>query len=105
MLKRDLSRGWVVSDGIRGASEPLRPHVGAPAEDPPVLVVSPGRADTIPLLREMLRGEPEITIVVDRRSGGERRSIDLAVEIEPAEDALPERRRGDRRRRVSYYLL
>ena len=39
---------------------------------PPVLVVSPARAGTIPLLNTLLRGSPDIAIVVDRR-GGERR--------------------------------
>ena len=35
--------------------------------DTPVLVVSPARAGTIPLLNTLLRGAPDVAIVVDRR--------------------------------------
>jgi hypothetical protein len=38
----------------------------------PVLVVSRDRVEAIPVLESLLRGAPEIAIVVDRR-GGERR--------------------------------
>ncbi len=40
--------------------------------DLPVLVVSPERATTIPLLQSLLSGAPEVSIVVDRRSGERR---------------------------------
>jgi hypothetical protein len=40
--------------------------------DTPVLVVSPARASTIPLLNTLLRGAPDIAIVVDRRNGERR---------------------------------
>ena len=40
--------------------------------DAPVVVVSPARVTTIPLLRTLLRGDPDVTIVVDRRSGERR---------------------------------
>ena len=37
-------------------------------DDAPVLVVSPRRAQAIPVLQTLLRGAPEIAIVVDRRA-------------------------------------
>jgi len=40
--------------------------------DAPVVVVSPARVATIPLLRTLLRGSPDVTIVVDRRCGERR---------------------------------
>jgi hypothetical protein len=40
--------------------------------DTPVVVVSPARVGTIPLLQTLLRGAPDVTIVVDRRSGERR---------------------------------
>ncbi len=67
-------------------------------EQPLVLVVSRERAAALPMLREILRGEPEVTIVVDRRFG-ERRGDD-----DPA-DLAGERRVAQRRRRFSFYLL
>ena len=36
--------------------------------DTPVLVVSPDRAGAVPLLNTLLRGAPDVAIVVDRRS-------------------------------------
>jgi hypothetical protein len=38
----------------------------------PVLVVSPARVGTIPLLQSLLHGAPDVAIVVDRRSGERR---------------------------------
>ncbi|MCG6922882.1 MAG: hypothetical protein LJF15_17625 [Acidobacteria bacterium] len=40
--------------------------------DTPVVVVSPARVSTIPLLQTLLRGAPDVTIVVDRRYGERR---------------------------------
>jgi hypothetical protein len=40
--------------------------------DAPVVVVSPARVATIPLLETLLRGAPDVTIVVDRRYGERR---------------------------------
>ncbi len=37
--------------------------------DAPVLVVSRERVEAVPLLESLLRGAPEIAIVVDRRGG------------------------------------
>jgi hypothetical protein len=39
-----------------------------PLDDAPVRVVSPGRARTVAMLKSLLRGAPEIAIVVDRRA-------------------------------------
>jgi hypothetical protein len=76
--------------------------------DTPVLVVSPSRAGTVPLLSTLLRGAPgDVEIVIDRRSGerrhnghpgdgngnGHHRVRDL------------ERRTGDRRREMAPYLV
>jgi hypothetical protein len=41
-------------------------------DDTPVVVVSPARVSTIPLLQTFLRGAPDVTIVVDRRNGERR---------------------------------
>jgi len=38
----------------------------------PVLVVSPARATTVPLLQSLLSGAPDVAIVIDRRSGERR---------------------------------
>jgi len=40
--------------------------------DAPVVVVNPARIATLPLLRTLLGGTPDVTIVVDRRSGERR---------------------------------
>jgi hypothetical protein len=68
----------------------------------PVLVVSRGRAKMIPVLRTLLRGAPEIAIVVDRRARERRMS--------EAEHGRPvayvvDRRATDRRRAASLYLI
>jgi hypothetical protein len=60
--------------------------------DTPVLVVSPQRAELTALLEHLLRGQPAIRVIVDRRAGDRRRERGESVEAE---------RRGepDRRRR------
>jgi hypothetical protein len=68
------------------------------AEEPLVLIVSRERAAALPKLRELLRGEPEISIVVDRRFA-DRRAQDGDG------DPPRERRVAERRRRFSFYLL
>lgn len=73
--------------------------------DTPVLVVSPNRAATIPLLNTLLRGAPDIAIVVDRRSterrggNGYGNGNGLTVELES------DRRVDDRRRDPALYLV
>lgn len=59
--------------------------------DTPTLVVSRSHQEMVPVLREMLRGAPEVPIVVDRRLG-ERRAA------RPAERCLDDRRSGRERR-------
>jgi hypothetical protein len=77
-----------------GVVEDAREH----SEEPLVLIVSRERAAAVPKLRELLQGEPEISIVVDRRVG-DRRGTDGGG------DPPLERRVTERRRRFSFYLL
>jgi hypothetical protein len=72
-------------------------------DDAPVLVVSPGRARAIPMLKTLLRGAPEIAIVVDRR-GCERRGECEADHGRPVAYVV-NRRASDRRRAPSLYLV
>ncbi len=73
--------------------------------DAPVLVVSPGRARAIPVLQTLLRGAPEIAIVVDRR-GSERRSEHLGESDHGRPVAyVLDRRETDRRRAPALYLV
>lgn len=66
-------------------------------KDPPVVVLSPTRSNLLPLFSAMLRGTPEIRVVVDRRCRQRRASS-------PA--ALPSERRSgrDRRREVHGFV-
>lgn len=57
-------------------------------DDAPVLVVSRERRKVVPMLQTLLRGAPEIRVVVDRR---------LA--------SVAERRASERRRAPSFYLV
>jgi hypothetical protein len=70
-------------------------------DDAPVLVVSRDRAEAIPVLLSLLRGAPEIAIVVDRRSaarrGGNGHGRPLAYVVD--------RRAAERRRAPSFYLV
>jgi hypothetical protein len=56
-----------------------------------MLVIARKRAEMRPVLQELLRGEPAVAIVVDRRVGDRRRSR--------GEPAAGERRRDPNRRR------
>jgi len=58
-------------------------------DDAPTLVVSRGRAPLLPVFQEILRGTPEIRVVVDRRQR-ERRRI-------PGPDSAGGRRGPERR--------
>lgn len=74
-------------------------------DDAPVLVVSRGRAEAIPMLQTLLRGAPEIAIVVDRR-GTERRGGNGKGEGDGRPVAyVAERRATHRRRTPSFYLV
>ncbi len=77
-------------------------------DEAPVLVVSPGRAEAIPMLQSLLRGAPEIAIVVDRRAtdrrggnGGNGRGKDHGWPVAYVAD----RRAENRRRSPSFYLV
>jgi len=74
-------------------------------DEAPVLVVSRGRAEAIPMLQSLLRGAPEIAIVVDRRAserrGGNGRGGEHGRPVAYAAD----RRAGSRRRTPSFYLV
>jgi hypothetical protein len=81
---REAERPVAVSHGICRACMARRKW-----NEPPTLVVCRMRADLQPVFQEMLRGTPEIRVVVDRRQRERRR------EAEPGE---AERRRCPRRR-------
>lgn len=70
-------------------------------EDAPVLVVSPQRAPAIPMLQTLLRGAPEIAIVVDRRARDRRGELAHGRPVAYVVD----RRATDRRRAPSLYLI
>jgi hypothetical protein len=72
-----------------------------PLDDAPVLVVSRGRERAIPVLRSLLRGAPEIAIVVDRRGHDRRGDSDHGRPVA----YVVERRETDRRRSPSLYLV
>jgi hypothetical protein len=64
----------------------------------PVLVVSPARASTIPLLSTLLGGTPDVAIVVDRRATQRRTRVNGNGNghhlLSNDERRLAERRRG-----------
>jgi hypothetical protein len=67
--------------------------------DSPVLVVSRHRESMVPVLRQLLQGNPEVKIVVERRADERRRA-------RPRDVIVIERRSGqDRRRRDDMMLL
>lgn len=58
--------------------------------EPPTLVVSRSRADLQRVLQELMRGTPEIRVVVDRRQAERRQGADAAAPSERR--SLPRRR-------------
>jgi hypothetical protein len=66
--------------------------------DTPVLVVSRHRSETVPLLRTLLYGAPEVAIVVDRRAGERRGGNGHGL-------VRRDRRSSDRRRTPAFYLV
>ena len=74
-----------------------------PFDDAPVLVVSRDRVEAIPVLQSLLRGAPEISIVVDRRAGS-RRGGNGDGHGRPVA-YVADRRAEDRRRTPSFYLV
>jgi hypothetical protein len=77
--------------------------------DTPVVVVSPARVATIPLLQKLLRGAPDVTIVVDRRYGERRNGGGNGNGNGRAGRhgtwSVSERRSDDRRRLAPLYLV
>jgi hypothetical protein len=78
-------------------------------DETPVLVVSRDRSGAIPMLQTLLRGAPEIAIVVDRRAA-ERRDGDGKGNGHGNGHGRPigyveDRRTSDRRRPPSFYLV
>ena len=71
----------------------------------PVLVVSPGRARAIPVLKSLLRGAPEIAIVIDRRARDRRGEPGREADHGRPVAYVVERRETDRRRAPSLYLV
>jgi hypothetical protein len=65
----------------------------------PTVVISRKKAGTLPILEGLLRGTPEIRVVVDRRTG-ERRQ-----QPSPAEPPAGRRTMRDRRQAVSYVVV
>jgi hypothetical protein len=74
-------------------------------DDAPVLVVSPGRARAVPVLKILLRGAPEIAIVVDRRAADRRGEPGREADHGRPVAYVVERRETDRRRAPSLYLV
>jgi hypothetical protein len=73
--------------------------------DAPVLVVSPRRARVIPMLQTLLRGAPEIAIVVDRRARERRGDHESECDHGRPVAYVVDRRATDRRRMPSLYLV
>jgi len=81
-----------ITHGICGACT-ARQHW----RDVPVLVVAAHRQELVPVIEELLRGHPELRIVVDRRRDRRRRQAGTQAGVE--------RRSGaDRRRQPDLYL-
>lgn len=70
-------------------------------KEAPVLVVSAELKHVVPVLAELLRGEPEIRIVLERRSG-DRRAGGERREGQRAPDSSRTDRRGGGSRRALY---
>jgi len=99
-----------------GSKEPLHDHTVSHGICPdcsdrealgnaPVLVVSRDRARTIPMLHTLLRGAPEIAIVVDRRAGERRGGNGKGNGSSRLALAAPDRRATQRRRTPTFYLV
>ena len=79
-------------------AEPVTHGICAPCSqrqswsDSPVLVMSPGRSHLLPLFQDLLRGFPEVQVVVERRSNDRRRVAADPPTVERRR--VPDRRRG-----------
>jgi hypothetical protein len=74
-------------------------------DEAPVLVVSRGRAEAIPMLQSLLGGAPEIAIVVDRRASERRGGNGKGEEHGRPVAYVADRRATNRRRVPSFYLV
>jgi len=74
-------------------------------DETPVLVVSPRRAEAIPMLQSLLHGAPEIAIVVDRRASERRAGNGKGGEHGRPVAYVADRRACDRRQTPSFYLV
>jgi hypothetical protein len=74
-------------------------------DDAPVLVVSRGRAEALPMLRSLLRGAPEIAIVVDRRASERRGGNGKGDGHRRPVAYVADRRAVNRRHAPSFYLV
>jgi hypothetical protein len=70
----------------------------------PVLVVSPELKHVVPVLQELLRGEPEIRIVLERRSGDRRSSGERRKSQEATASRRTDRRGAPGSRRRLYLV-
>jgi len=89
-----------VSHGICGACVERQS-----LDDAPVLVVSRGRAEAIPMLQSLLRGAPEIAIVVDRRATERRAGNGKGNGYGRPVAYVADRRAANRRQAPSFYLV
>lgn len=71
----------------------------------PVLVVSPDRSGAIPMLATLLRGAPEIAIVIDRRASDRRSGNGNGNGHGRPVGYIVDRREAERRRGASFYLV
>jgi hypothetical protein len=91
--------------GARDERLPVSHGICAPCADrqhwavSPLIVVARHRADLFPVLEHLLRGDPPVILVVERRVGDRRRS---GSELDPDGER---RRRPDRRRRPADAIL
>jgi hypothetical protein len=74
-------------------------------DDAPVLIVSRGRAEAIPMLQTLLRGAPEIAIVVDRRASERRNGNGRIHDRGRPVAKVTDRRATNRRQSPSFYLV
>ncbi len=74
-------------------------------DDAPVLVVSPRRAESIPMLQSLLRGAPAIAIDVDRRASERRSGNGKGNGHGKPVGYVADRRAANRRRTPSFYLV
>jgi hypothetical protein len=74
--------------------------------DVPVLVVSPTLEHCVPVLEELLRGKPEIRIVLERRNGDRRTGAERRRGKRLADSIRSDRRGGaDPRRHPLIHLI